>query len=513
MFRIAQEEPDLERVPEGLADLVRDCLRKDPAARPTLDQVLRRTGADDTVAGGRSRDPWLPGALVAQLGRHAVRLLDAEDPETPVPPTPAGAPQTAWPPVPPVNPAPAPAAGQGGPAGYPGVPGAGQPGGAPARAAGQELPPGAAYPGAPAAAQDGSAGTDAPAAGQVVPPGAVHPGAPAAAQDGSAGTDAPAAGQAVSPGAYPGAPADGRQVPPGPAHPGAPVGSSVPPGAGHRAGTPEHARAADDSAVPPAAGPASPPPPGQPGMNHLPTLVAGQNTPAPAPGPYGHPQQPAYGYPYNGYAAGPTPPYGPPPFGPASEPRRDGRSTVLLVVIALVVALAAGGTVYALMSGKDADNRAGGDPTTPPSPSSAPRSTAPTTPDGTQPTDTQRPSTSAPADGTVPADYLGSWSTTIDNASGEHTRELTLQQGEVGDTVMSLVADGPTGSGTYHCVFEARLTGSSGDRLEFGPSSVTVGQPRSACTPGSASEITLLSGDSLRRVNSGNGEQLTYTRD
>ncbi len=30
MFRIAQEDPDLEGLPEGLDDLVRDCLRKDP---------------------------------------------------------------------------------------------------------------------------------------------------------------------------------------------------------------------------------------------------------------------------------------------------------------------------------------------------------------------------------------------------------------------------------------------------------------------------------------------------
>jgi hypothetical protein len=90
---------------------------------------------------------------------------------------------------------------------------------------------------------------------------------------------------------------------------------------------------------------------------------------------------------------------------------------------------------------------------------------------------------------------------------------MVSRQGEVGDTVMSLVADGPTGNGTYHCVFEARLTTGSGDRLELGPSSVTVGQPRSACTPGSASEITLLPDGSLQRVNTGNGEQLTYTRD
>uniref|UniRef100_UPI0021BDA339 serine/threonine-protein kinase n=1 Tax=Streptomyces salinarius TaxID=2762598 RepID=UPI0021BDA339 len=86
MFRIAQEEPDLAGVPEGIADLVRDCLRKDPAARPGLTEVLERTGAQDTVTGGRSRDPWLPSALVAQLGRHAVRLLDTENPEAPGPP-------------------------------------------------------------------------------------------------------------------------------------------------------------------------------------------------------------------------------------------------------------------------------------------------------------------------------------------------------------------------------------------------------------------------------------------
>ncbi|MHC3449505.1 serine/threonine-protein kinase [Streptomyces prasinus] len=412
MFRIAEEEPDLGRVPEGLADLVRDCLVKDPARRPTLDQILLRTGADETVADGRSREPWLPAALVAQLGRHAVRLLDTEDPQA-TPPVPAG---------------PAPAA------------------------------------------------------------------------------------------------------------------------------TPEHAPAADGSAPP------VPGAPGAPGdgasVNHLPTLVAGPNgpttppapgTPAAGPGPaaYGRPHQPqqhpqpypqqqaqphppphGYGYPYNGYGA--TPPYGPPPFGtdpppygPARSPR-DGRSTALLVVIALVVALAAGGTVYALMEGGSGDT-AGGDssgrPTdgtsqgTDPSPDG--KSSAGT--DGTDDPNgtggvvgTDRP----PADGAIPDDYLGNWSTTIDNASGLHSRRLTIQQGDTGDTVMSLVAEGPTGNGTYHCVFEGDLTGTgSGGRLEIGPTTVTVGRPLSACTPGAASAVTLLPDGTLRRVSTGSGEQLTYTRD
>ncbi|MFH9178031.1 serine/threonine-protein kinase [Streptomyces albogriseolus] len=401
MFRIAQEEPDLTQVPEGLADLVRACLRKDPAARPTLDEVLARTGAEDTVADGRSRDPWLPGALVAQLGRHAVRLLDAEDPEAP----------------------------------GPGGPGPGEPGG-----------------------------------------------------------DAPA----------------------------------------------EHARAADDGAAPPPDAPA-PPPPGQPGVNHLPTVVVGQGgDPAPPPGPapggdgygagaygagaygggaYGHPRQhpqpPAYGYPYGGHGASGTPPYGPPPYvPPPHEPRRDNRSTALLVVIALVVALAAGGSVYALMSGARGDDHAGGDPSTPAAPTGTPRSTGDAaTTDDVPPTESGSPSSAAPADGTVPEEFLGRWSTTIDNDSGSHSRRLTVQQGEAGDTVMSLVAEGPTGNGTYHCVFEARLTGTSGGRLQLGPSTVTAGEPRSACTPGSASDITLLPDGTLRRTSTGTGEQLTYTRD
>ncbi|MGW3591882.1 protein kinase domain-containing protein [Streptomyces fungicidicus] len=504
MFRIAQEEPDLAGVPEGLADLVRDCLHKDPAARPPLDEVLRRTGADDTVADGRARDPWLPGALVAQLGRHAVRLLDTENPEPP-PPSPTTTPT--WPPAghqSPPGPADPEAAASGGPV-------AGQPASAPAQAppAGHQAPAGPSGPGAacqPGSSADQSAATPAwppagsavpgapawgPAGGHQSPPGPAASGGPVAGQPGSVPAQAPPAGHQAPAGSGGFGVADvaagsGGSVAFGAGSPGAggqPGGGSGTAGAGgfaDSAGTPEHARAADDSVVPPR-------------VHHPPTLVAGQGAPAPHPGPYGHPQQPAYGYPYDGYGAGQAP--------PAPEQRRDGRSTALLVVIALVVALGAGGSVYALMSGGDADHRTGGDPTAPPSPTAATSG------------DTPGSSTSAPADGTVPAGYLGNWSTTIDNASGQHTRRLTLQQGDVGDTVMSLVAEGPTGDGTYHCVFEARLTGASGDRLELGPSAVTVGQPSGACTPGSASELTLLSGGSLQRVNTGDGEHLTYTRD
>ncbi len=407
MFRIAQDEPDLTGVPEGIAELVRDCLRKDPGSRPTVARILERTGAEDTVSSGRSRDPWLPSALVAQLGRHAVRLLDAEDP-----------------------------VGEG---------------------------TGGAH---------GAEGAD----------------------DGAAGEPTPAA-------------------------------------------SPEHA---------PAAG-------GAP-LDHLPTVTAGQagQTPSPVPtapgaGPvppppaYGypqqHPQQPGYGYPPGGptpqYAPHPpygsTPPYGPhppygstPPYGPTppytpttppETPPRSSRSTAALVTVALVVALGAGGSVYALMN-SGGDDKAGGDPTAGPNatatttgpPASGP--TGPTTPSAS-------PTTSAPTDGAIPTGYLGTWTATIDNANGESTRQLTIRQGEVGDTVLSLVADGPSAAGSYHCVFEAELTQDPGadGPLEIGPSTVTVGEPASSCTPGEATEVTLLPDGRLERLNTSNGDKLTYTRE
>ncbi|MGR6537301.1 serine/threonine-protein kinase [Streptomyces rochei] len=393
MFRIAQEEPDLDRVPEGIADLVRDCLKKDPAARPSLAEVLARTGAQDTVADGRSRDPWLPGALVAQLGRHAVRLLDTENPEAP-------------------------------------------------------------------------------------------------------------------------APADPRQGTPDP--------DPVP-----------------DRPAPPAGEPSGPPPPREPGsggapLNHLPTLVAGPGAPAPPPVSHGH--APAHGapqpaqHPYGALGSTPpygppphgTPPYGPPPYGtppygPPHEPSRRGRSTAFMVVVALVVALGAGGSVYALMSGgDDGGDRAGGDPATTATAaaSQGPDRGQDPTPDGSSPTtDADRPTTPTPEDGTIPTAYLGTWTTTIDNASGVHTRRLTIQQGEVGDTVLSLVADGPAGGSSYHCVFEADLSAApdSDGPLSIGPSTVTTG-PAASCAPGEPTTVTLLPDGTLRRVNNDSGEALTYTR-
>ncbi|MFI0966036.1 protein kinase [Streptomyces sp. NPDC021080] len=468
MFRIAQEDPDLTGVPEGLADLVRDCLRKDPGARPGLEEILERTGAEDTVAEGRTLDPWLPSSLVAQLGRHAVKLLDTENPDE--------------------GPAQLPPGAQG-PAQLP--PGAPAPGAVPA------LPPG---PAAPVATPDFSK----------PPSGSPASSSSAASSTPSASSSAPAASAEASP---------------------------------------EHAPA-------PAEGAAVPPAPGQPGpVNHLPTVVAGpgQTPPPGAPaGPhpaYGYPQQhpgsgqvpahPAYGYPQAGWGAqppygstppygpgavagpygpgGPTPPYGAtPPYGPGVVPlgpepsRRSGRSTALLVVVALVVALGAGGGVFALLNG----GGGGGGQDDPKASTTASGATTPGQTTSQPPTSASPQTSSAPATpgGTIPEAFLGTWDAVIDNDTGHHTRRMTIQQGGVGDTVLTIVADGSAG---YHCVFQAALSAAPGPGgpLEIGPSAVTVGGPPS-CNPGAASEVTLLPDGRLRRAKTGSAAEaeLTYTK-
>ncbi|GAA2640322.1 serine/threonine-protein kinase [Streptomyces vastus] len=77
MFRIAQEEPDLTGIEEPLRGLIADCLAKDPAARPTPEDVAARV---QPAATGTSSPPWLPAQIIAELGRSAVELLDTDTP-------------------------------------------------------------------------------------------------------------------------------------------------------------------------------------------------------------------------------------------------------------------------------------------------------------------------------------------------------------------------------------------------------------------------------------------------
>ncbi|WP_121829797.1 serine/threonine-protein kinase [Streptomyces sp. S1] len=69
MFRIAHDEPDLTDLPPALSGVIRACLAKDPEARPSTGELVEAL----PVA-----DPWLPADVLARLGRHAARLLEAE---------------------------------------------------------------------------------------------------------------------------------------------------------------------------------------------------------------------------------------------------------------------------------------------------------------------------------------------------------------------------------------------------------------------------------------------------
>ncbi|MHB9752959.1 serine/threonine-protein kinase [Streptomyces sp. BYX5S] len=398
MYRIAEEPPELGDLPEGLQDLVRDCLHKQPEARPTLDDLLRLTRADDTLGdGGRTRDPWLPGALVAQLGRHAVKLLDTENPERTT----------------------------------------------------------------------------------------VEPAAPPA---GPAATE----------------PAE-------PPRPAGPPASPVPPVAPAPV-------AADDPA---------PPPPGRPGaapLDHLPTVVAHESPHTPPPtapaAPYGYPHPPSgpsgpsYGYPQSGWSQ--TPPYGPPP--PAQEPRRS-RSTPALIVVALIVALGAGGSVYALMNGEgspsgEADGKVSASAdASGPSSSSGPDAADSPSEDVSSAQESRQESPRSADAGAVPTRFLGTWESAIDNSLGHHPRSITLQQGESGDTVFSLTADGYQKNGEpYHCVFQGRLESATASTVRIGPTDPTTAQPSGACTPGAPSTITLTADGRLTRVMAGGEKPLTYDR-
>ncbi|MFD5544576.1 serine/threonine protein kinase, partial [Streptomyces sp. NPDC127079] len=330
------------------------------------DAILVRTGAVDTVEQGRSRDPWLPGSLVAQLGRHAVELLEVEDP------TVYGALRTS---------------------------------------------------------------TDQEARGT---------------------SEAGARGGA-------GSAAAGAGARPATAHPQSP----------HHSTPPEHTTAH------PAYGYPQPHPQPTP-YNPYTTVV----TPDPAPTP-----------------PVPTPP--PPPYDPdaTDEPRRT-RSTALLVTVALIVMLAAGGSVYALLNnGGSGDDAKGPDRPTPTT-----SAAAPTTSEEPSPT----PSPSASTSPVVPTSFLGTWTTAIDNSTGHNTRELTIRQGAVGDTVLTLVAAGPG----YRCEFTAKLAGrpGAGGPLDIGPSTVTSGKPLSSCTAGDPTEVTLLPDGRLKRATKGGGESLTYSK-
>ncbi|MER5205034.1 bifunctional serine/threonine-protein kinase/ABC transporter substrate-binding protein [Streptomyces sp. NPDC002825] len=88
MYRTVHDEPDLTGVPEGLLDLVRACLAKDPTARPTAAEVGVQL-VEDTPRDGAE---WLPAPVVRTIAERSARMLalpeiDTTEPGTaPAPP-------------------------------------------------------------------------------------------------------------------------------------------------------------------------------------------------------------------------------------------------------------------------------------------------------------------------------------------------------------------------------------------------------------------------------------------
>ncbi|GAA4839877.1 serine/threonine-protein kinase [Kitasatospora terrestris] len=114
LYRVVHEQPDLDAlaaVDPQLRDAVAACLAKDPAQRPSPDDLVGLLAADDRGAAGRldSRD-WLPPTVSGALARLAVDLLDLDTEPAGDPALLSPQPQHAPPPTPGTGSAPAPGA-------------------------------------------------------------------------------------------------------------------------------------------------------------------------------------------------------------------------------------------------------------------------------------------------------------------------------------------------------------------------------------------------------------------
>jgi outer membrane protein assembly factor BamB len=79
LFRVVHMPPAIDGVPERLRPMVAACLAKDPAARPTLPQLLHAC-RDAVAAGGNSAASFWPGQMTAVIAGYQAGPMSAAPP-------------------------------------------------------------------------------------------------------------------------------------------------------------------------------------------------------------------------------------------------------------------------------------------------------------------------------------------------------------------------------------------------------------------------------------------------
>nr|QNS30812.1 hypothetical protein [Streptomyces sp.] len=98
LYRIVHEEPDLTHVPPRLMELVSRCLAKDPAARPSIAEVIALCQSANAETVLRRPEDWLPAPVSADITVRAAAPAPVQ-----TPPPPAAAPPAAYSPTTPAG--------------------------------------------------------------------------------------------------------------------------------------------------------------------------------------------------------------------------------------------------------------------------------------------------------------------------------------------------------------------------------------------------------------------------